>query len=85
VELGGRGTFHVSDAGECTWYDFATAIAAGTQHACRLEPCTTQDFPRPAPRPAYSVLDVARTEAVLGPLPSWQENLSAVLRKLSPP
>jgi len=85
VELGSRGTFHVSDGGECTWYDFATAIAAGTHHACRLEPCTTQEFPRPAPRPAYSVLDVERTEAVLGPLPSWQQNLSAVLRELSPP
>ncbi len=52
-----RGTFHVTDGGECTWFDLATAIAASVAPRCRVAPCTTAEFPRPAKRPAYSVLD----------------------------
>jgi dTDP-4-dehydrorhamnose reductase len=78
------GTFHVTDGGECTWYDFAVAIAQGLGHACKIEPCTTAEFPRPAPRPAYSVLDLGRTEALLGPMPDWRDNLASVLARLEP-
>jgi dTDP-4-dehydrorhamnose reductase len=76
------GTFHVTDGGECTWYDFTVAIAANLGRGCTIEPCTTADFPRPAPRPAYSVLDLSKTEALLGPMPDWRDNLASVLARL---
>ena len=83
-QRGCRGIFHVTDGGECSWYEFAAEIVARTAAACRIEPCTTEAFPLPAPRPTYSVLDVTRTEAELGPLPSWQQNVGRVLSELEP-
>ena len=44
-------------------------------------PCTSDEYPRPAVRPAYSVLDIAKTEAVLGPMPSWRDNVAAALQR----
>jgi dTDP-4-dehydrorhamnose reductase len=82
VEEGARGTFHVTDGGECTWYEFATEIAAAVNPACRVEPCTSAEFPRPAPRPAYSVLDLSKTESRVGPMPPWQSSLEDVLARL---
>ncbi len=78
-----RGLHHVTDGGECSWYEFATAIARHANPACKVEPCTTADFPRPAKRPAYSVLDLAKTEAMLGSMPSWQHNLQSVLDRMT--
>jgi dTDP-4-dehydrorhamnose reductase len=77
-----RGTLHVTDAGSCTWFELARAILARTAPSCRVHPCTTAEFPRPAPRPAYSVLDLAPTEAILGSLPTWQDNVAAVLEQI---
>lgn len=82
VEKAARGTLHVTDGGECTWFEFASEIVRLSGHACTVSPCTTDEFPRPAKRPAYSVLDLAPTEALLGPMPSWQENLADVARRL---
>ena len=73
------GFLHATDAGECTWHSFTQEIARQLGHECEVQPCTTADFPRPAPRPAYSVLDLADTEAILGPLADWQQNLAQVL------
>jgi dTDP-4-dehydrorhamnose reductase len=61
LDRGASGTFHVTDGGECTWYEFTLAIAQGLGRTCAIEPCTTAEFPRPAPRPAYSVLDLGQT------------------------
>lgn len=77
-----KGVFHATDGGECTWFDFACAIRDGLGHSCALSPCTTDEFPRPAPRPAYSVLDVSGTEEVVGAMPGWQANLAKVLPRL---
>jgi dTDP-4-dehydrorhamnose reductase len=82
LDRGATGTFHVTDGGECTWYDFTVAIAGILGRTCTIEPCTTAEFPRPAPRPAYSVLDLSKTEALLGPMPDWRENLASVLARL---
>lgn len=78
-----RGTYHVTDGGECTWYGFARAIVEATGARCRVVPCTSDEYPRPAPRPAYSVLDLSRTEAAVGHLPEWSTNLEEVLRERS--
>jgi dTDP-4-dehydrorhamnose reductase len=80
LEQGARGAFHVTDGGECTWYEFAKAIAAGSGGTAQLEPCTSAEFVRPARRPSYSVLDLSKTDALLGPSRPWQDNLADVLR-----
>ncbi|MEM9165698.1 MAG: dTDP-4-dehydrorhamnose reductase [Planctomycetota bacterium] len=79
---GERGTHHVTDGGECTWFDLACAVRDGLGHTCNITPCTTDEFPRPAPRPAYSVLDLTETERAVGGMPGWRENLAAVLPRL---
>ncbi len=84
LDRGATGTFHVTDGGECTWYEFTLAIAKQLGRTCTIEPCTTAEFPRPAPRPAYSVLDLSETEALLGPMPDWRANLGDVLARLEP-
>lgn len=83
VEAGATGHVHVTDGGECTWFELARAVAAYANPACVVEPCTSAEFPRPAPRPAYSVLDLTRTEATLGrPMRPWQDALADVLERL---
>jgi dTDP-4-dehydrorhamnose reductase len=84
IAAGARGTLHVTDGGECTWFDFAAEIVRLIGSSCRVEPCTTAEFPRPAKRPAYSVLDISQTEAKIGPMPPWQENLRGVVSRLEP-
>ena len=84
LDRGAAGTFHVTDGGECTWYEFTVEIARVLSRSCTIVPCTTAEFPLPAPRPGYSVLDLTRTEALLGPMPDWRENLARVLARLEP-
>jgi dTDP-4-dehydrorhamnose reductase len=84
VERNVSGIVHVTDGGECSWFEFATAIAAKVNPECRVLPCTTAEFPRPAKRPAYSVLDLTKTEALVGPMPRWQDELASVLDRLEP-
>lgn len=86
LDEGVRGTFHATDAGECTWFDLARAVAAHVSPSTVVEPCSSAEFPRPAPRPAYSVLDTTRTEAVLGrPLVPYEDALRPVLDALESP
>ncbi len=79
LQQGESGIFHVTDGGQCTWYEFTRKIAELAGHTCDIQPCTSDQFPRPAKRPAYSVLDLSRTEAVVGPMPDWAVNLKSVL------
>lgn len=71
------GTYHCTNAGETTWCGFARAVFEELGHdPARVQPCTTADFPRPAPRPAYSVLsDASWTGAGLTALPDWRDGL----------
>lgn len=84
LDGGATGTWHVTDGGECTWFELASEVVRLTGAACRVLPCTTAEFPRPAPRPAYSVLDVSATETLLGPMPDWRTNLADVVARLEP-
>ena len=84
LDHGARGIFHVTDGGECTWYEFTVEIARLLGHKATIIPCTTADFPRPARRPAYSVLDLGPTEKLLGPMPDWHDNLTKVIAQLEP-
>jgi dTDP-4-dehydrorhamnose reductase len=81
IEKQARGIYHVTDGGECTWYEFASAIVSGTGGTAKVNPCGSDQYVRPAKRPAYSVLDLSRTDALIGPSRPWEENLAAVLRE----
>ena len=70
------GIVHVAGGGDCSWYEFAREIVAGSGLQCEVRPCTTADMPRPATRPAYSVL---RTERDAPVLPDWRLGLSEYL------
>jgi dTDP-4-dehydrorhamnose reductase len=76
-----RRVLHCTGAGEVTWYGFARAIFSEIgSDPDRIRPCTTEEFPRPAPRPAYSVLSNASWCAEgLTPLRPWREALHAYL------
>lgn len=80
VEEQWRGLVHVTCTGETSWHGFAAAIFRAHGIAADLSPCATADYPLPAPRPAYSVLD-GRRRAVLGTdlMPSWEDALAEVV------
>jgi dTDP-4-dehydrorhamnose reductase len=80
-ELGHQGTLHVTNSGQTTWYEFARKILelAGLEGVC-VEPITTEELARPAPRPAYSVMDNSRFIGITGTeLRSWEEAVGAYL------
>lgn len=79
---GACGTWHATDGGECTWHGLATEIVARLGLPCRVDPCTSAEFPRPATRPAMSTLDVSETERLVGPLVPWPVALGRVLCRL---
>jgi dTDP-4-dehydrorhamnose reductase len=76
------GVFHVTDGGECTWYELAKHVVSTVNASCRVVPCTTAEFLRPAKRPAYSVLDLSKAERVLGPMQPWRRNVDDALARL---
>jgi dTDP-4-dehydrorhamnose reductase len=71
------GIHHMAAAGSCSWYDFAQEIFEQAKVECKVLGATTEMLARPAPRPAYSVLDTEREHAIT--LPSWQEGLAGYL------
>jgi dTDP-4-dehydrorhamnose reductase len=82
LDAGGRGTFHASDAGQCSWFEFARAAVARAGVQCDVQPCASSEYPSPAQRPSYSVLDLSRTEALVGPCRPWQECLDGVVPRI---
>jgi dTDP-4-dehydrorhamnose reductase len=75
-----RGVVHYADVDECSWFDFARAIAEESGSGVTVVPVTTEEFPRPAKRPAYSVLSTERYERLTGVRPeSWREGLREYL------
>ena len=75
-----RGVVHYADEDECSWFDFARAIAEESGSDVAIKPVTTDEFPRPAVRPAYSVLSTARYEELTGARPeAWREGLREYL------
>ncbi|WP_458121171.1 dTDP-4-dehydrorhamnose reductase [Paenibacillus sp. Z6-24] len=82
------GIYHASNSDSCTWYEFTGEIFAqakeilGASITAKIEPCTTADFPRPAPRPANSVMEhlSIRTNG-FEDIRSWQDGLKAFLEE----
>jgi dTDP-4-dehydrorhamnose reductase len=89
IQRGLGGTFHWSDCGAASWYDFAVAIgelglATGLlERAAPVRPLTSVDYPTPAQRPSYSLLDSSASRAALGLEPChWRQALTEVLERL---
>lgn len=89
AQAGASGLHHYTDAGACSWYDFAVAIQEEALEAGLLTrtvpvlPIRTQDFPTPAQRPHYSVLDKTSTFEILGrPSPHWRANLRTMIAEI---
>lgn len=83
------GIHHYTDSGAASWYDFAVAIQEEAlslgllTRAVPVLPIATSDYPTPAARPHYSVLDKASTFAILGaPAPHWRANLRHMLKEI---
>jgi dTDP-4-dehydrorhamnose reductase len=74
------GLFHAACEGRASWYEFAAATLELCGKHTPVHPCSTREFPRPAIRPAFSVLDCARLTALRGrPLRPWREALREFL------
>ncbi len=78
---GEPGVWHAACAGECSWFDLAVAtIEASEIEGVEVEPCSTDEFPRPAARPAYSALDCSKLERLRGkPMAPWKDALLTYL------
>jgi len=73
LERDARGTVHVANEGSGSWFDLATVAVDAAAIATVVEPCRTEDMPRPAQRPRFSVLDCSRFLELTGQrLPPWQ-------------
>ncbi len=77
------GIYHYSNEGVCSWYDFTVKILSLAGLACRVLPIETKDYPTPAVRPAFSVLNKAKIkETYQVAVPHWEESLKAVINRL---
>lgn len=74
--IGHEGIFHVSGTGDpVSWAEFAKEIFEAAGKTINVVPIPTSDYPTPAKRPAYSVLDTSKFESEIGPLPDWRDTL----------
>jgi dTDP-4-dehydrorhamnose reductase len=83
---GANGTVHATNSGECTWFDFAREIVNSAGLKTLVRPSTSDQFARPAKRPAYSVLSPASLQRYALVVPTWQDALQRYLaerRRLS--
>ncbi len=89
IDGGHTGIFHATDAGVASWYDFAVAIheeglAAGVlSRPVAVIPIRTADYPTPAARPPYGVLDKTATWTITGPARHWREALKDCMTEIA--
>ncbi len=80
-EKNARGIVHVTNADDCTWFEFAQDIVSSAGLATAVRPVSSDQFPRPARRPAYSVLSPDSLHAFGIEMPSWQDALGRYLKQ----
>jgi dTDP-4-dehydrorhamnose reductase len=80
-----RGIVHVTNSGDCTWYEFASEIVRRSGMRTVVKPVTTAEFPRPARRPSYSVLSPDSLHAYNIYMPDWQDALRRYLEGVPVP
>lgn len=78
------GTYHFSNEGVCSWYDFTKMIQEYSgQTECDVQPCHSDEFPSPVKRPAYSVLDKTSIKETFGvKVPYWTDSLKKCLKNI---
>ncbi|MGE5669803.1 MAG: dTDP-4-dehydrorhamnose reductase [Fibrobacterota bacterium] len=75
-----RGVFHCTSEGSCTWYDFAKAIVGAYGINTSVNACTTDEYPRPAPRPKFSVLENERLKKEgVNIMPHWKDAFNSYI------
>lgn len=77
LERGVTGLVHLTGGGHVSWHGFAEEVFRQADVDCRVEPTTSEQFVRPAPRPAWSALESERDDVL--PLPPWQDGLAGYL------
>ena len=84
IYIGNEGTYHFSNEGVCSWYDFATEIAIAAGHdGCNIQPCHSSEFPSKVTRPPYSVLDKTKIKQTFGvDIPHWRDSMLYCLERL---
>jgi dTDP-4-dehydrorhamnose reductase len=82
---GASGIVHATNRGECCWFEFAREIVKRSGLTAEVRPTTTDKFPRPAPRPKYSVLSSASLDKFQFVMPAWQDALDRYLAERSSP
>ena len=76
-------TFHFTNEGNITWYDFAKAIMALGGKKCQVHPIATDQYPTKAHRPAFSVLDLRKIKATTGvEIPFWRDSLLKCIEEI---
>ena len=76
------GVYNYSNEGVCSWFDFAAEICSMLGHTCRVVPCRTEDYPSPAARPHYSVMDKAKVKRDFGiEVPYWRRSLELAVQE----
>ena len=81
AEQRSSGVHHLAGAGQCSWAQLAEEVFRVAGLDCAVAPVTSAEFPRPAARPAWSVLGSERSDA--SPLPPWQEHVHDYLKERS--
>ncbi len=82
LEHEAQGTFHAANDGQCSWYELARAVSESAGLACDIRPCPTSAQPRAARRPAYTVLDLSATAAIIGQPRHWKEAVADCVERL---
>jgi len=78
------GIYHVTGGGVCSWFEFAQEIVRLSGLKCEVAPVTNEEYPRPAPRPAYSAMDHIMLRTTVGDeMRPWEEALASLISKLS--
>jgi dTDP-4-dehydrorhamnose reductase len=78
------GIYHYSNQGRISWYDFAVAIKELTGSTCAVNPIPSEQFPTPAKRPSFSLLDTNKIQTVFHcTIPDWKESLQRCLKLLA--
>lgn len=79
-----HGTFHYSNEGVCSWYDFAKEICELSGNSCDIQPCHSNEFPTKVKRPHFSVLDKTKVKSRFGiTIPHWKESLRKCIKELA--
>jgi dTDP-4-dehydrorhamnose reductase len=83
IESNKYGIYHVTNDGDCSWYEFALEIFKQSELNVKVNPLTTEQFPRPAARPKYSVLSKKKiSDMGFTPLRNWRDALAAFLKEM---